>query len=75
MKKNIERKEPDWQLQEGLVTWKKQIYANKRRNLRTNDRNPSLLGTSWNRQNTRVDDTKLLVARDEEGHPKVHSKL
>ena len=23
VKKNIEKKEPDWQLQEGLVTWKK----------------------------------------------------
>ena len=22
VKKNIERKEPDWQIQEGLVTWK-----------------------------------------------------
>ena len=27
VKKNVERKEPDWQLHEGLVTWKKQIYV------------------------------------------------
>ena len=26
VKKNIERKEPDWQIQEGLVTWKNQVY-------------------------------------------------
>ena len=41
---------------------KTNIRTDKQRNSRTNDRNPSLLGTSQNRQNTRVDDMKLLVA-------------
>ena len=51
------------------------ICANKRINSRTNDQDPPLLGTSQNRQNTRINNTKLLVARDEERHPKIHGKL
>ena len=54
---------------------KPNIRANKRRNPRTNDWNSSLLGTSRNRQNIGTDDSKLLVARNEEGHPEIHSKL
>ena len=56
-------------------TLKPSICTNKQRNSRTNDRNPSLLGTSRNRQNIGTDDMRLLVARNEERHPKICSKL
>ena len=51
------------------------ICTSKWRNLRTNDWDPPLLGTPQNRQNIRINDTELLVARNEERHPKKHSKL
>ena len=54
---------------------KQSICTNKWRNSRTNDRNSSLLGTSGNRQNIGTNDMELLVARNEERHPKICSKL
>ena len=34
VKKNIERKEPGWQLQEGLVTWKNRVYVPTNKEIR-----------------------------------------
>ena len=51
------------------------ICTSKRRNPRINNRNPSFLGTPWNRQNIRTDNMELLVARNEKRYPKIHSKL
>ena len=54
---------------------KSHIRTSKRRNPRTDDQNSPLLGTPRDRQDFRIDDPKLLVARDEKRHPKIHCKL
>ena len=51
------------------------IRTGKRRNPRTDDRNPPLLGTPRDRQDPRTDDPKLLVAGNEKRYPKIHCKL